>query len=63
MALDLVLSGSRNKIETIGLESLFNKQIINEFMSGERKIKDLPEISIEIYLKYTGIETLNGKNN
>lgn len=63
MALDLVLSGSRNKIETIGLESLFNKQIINEFMSSERKFKDLPEISIEIYLKYTGIETLNGKNN
>ncbi len=31
-ALDLVLSGSRNKIDNIGLESLFNKQIINEFI-------------------------------
>lgn len=62
-ALDLVLSGSRNKIDNIGLESLFNKQIINEFMLGDRKLKDLPEIFVEIYIKYTGIEGLNGKNN
>lgn len=62
-ALDLVLSGNRHKIDTIGLESLFNKQVIKEFMSGEKKLKDLPEVFIEIYIKYTGIENLNGKNN
>ena len=30
-AIDIVLSGSRNKIESIGLENLFNYQTINDF--------------------------------
>lgn len=30
-AIDLLLSGSRNKIETIGLEHLMNDEIIHQF--------------------------------
>lgn len=63
LALDLVLSGSQNKIETIGLENLFNCNIIDEFMNGDRDITKLPELVIEIYLKDTNIPELNGNNN
>ena len=63
LALDLVLSGNKNKIENIGLENLFNKNCITEFMSGDKKITDLPEIYIELYLKDTGELELSGNNN
>lgn len=38
LALDLVLSGSRSKIETIGLETLFNNEVISTFSAhaGQR---------------------------
>ena len=31
-AIELVLSGSKSKIDSIGIDNLFNKQIINEFL-------------------------------
>ena len=31
-AINLVLSGSVNKIESVGLESLFNSEVINNFL-------------------------------
>jgi putative ATP-dependent endonuclease of OLD family len=63
-ALDLVLSASRNKVEALGLETLFNAECIAEFLDGERKIEDLPEILVEVYLD--GIDwhhDLDGRNN
>lgn len=63
LALDLVLSGSQNKIESIGLENLFNCNAINDFMNGDRDFSKLPELVIELYLKETGILELNGTNN
>lgn len=35
-AIDLVLSGSRNKVETVGLENLFNIHAIEEFFQGDK---------------------------
>ncbi len=63
LALDLVLSGSKNKIELIGLENLFNRQVIEDFMGGDKDITKLPELIIEIYLKDTQIPELCGNNN
>ena len=63
MALDLILSGSQNKIENIGLENLFNCKAIDEFMNSDRDVTKLPELIIELYLKDTGILELNGNNN
>lgn len=60
LALDLVLSGSQNKIECIGLENLFNCRIIDEFMKSARDITKLPQLIIELYLKDTGKPELNG---
>src|SRR6266567_3597534 len=49
-ALDIVLSASRNKVDALGLETLFNAECIAEFLKGARKIEDLPELLVEVYL-------------
>src|SRR5690606_22105626 len=49
-ALDIVLSASRSKVESLGLETLFNAECIAEFLGSERKITDLPELLLEVYL-------------
>jgi len=63
MALDLVLSGSRAKIDSIGLESLFNTDCIDRYMASSRKIQDLPVLYVEVYLNEQNTPALNGKNN
>ena len=63
LALDIVLSGSRSKVESIGLESLFNNETIREFMEGPRTISKLPRMYAEVYLSGQHGPLLNGKNN
>lgn len=63
LALDLILGGSRGKVETIGLESLFNTDAIRLFMESEKKIEDLPTLFVEVYLKEQDDPDFNGKNN
>ena len=63
-ALDIVLSASRSKVDALGLETLFNADCITDFLHGERKIADLPEVLVEVYLD--GMERhheLDGRNN
>ncbi|QEC53606.1 putative ATP-dependent endonuclease of OLD family [Anseongella ginsenosidimutans] len=62
-AIDLVLSGSRSKVETLGLDSLFNVAAIDNFLSGRRGYADLPVLYIELYLTDQSNEDLNGKVN
>jgi len=63
-ALDVVLSASRSKVEALGIETLFNAECIAEFLGGERKIEDLPELSVEVYLDgIEGQHDLDGRNN
>lgn len=63
LALDLVLSGSVNKVETIGLESIFNVSAISKFLSGPKKIVDLPKLFVEVYLTEQNNPDLHGSNN
>ncbi|MCW5223547.1 ATP-dependent endonuclease [Verminephrobacter aporrectodeae subsp. tuberculatae] len=63
LALDLVLSGSRSKVEAIGLETLFNLDVVKRFLDGEKKYEDLPKLFVEIYLSEQNNADLNGKNN
>ncbi|WP_029147535.1 ATP-dependent endonuclease [Methylophilus sp. 5] len=63
-AIDIVLSASRSKVEALGLDTIFNAQCIAEFLHSDRKIEDLPELLIEVYLD--GIDDrhdLDGRNN
>lgn len=64
-AIDLVLSGSRYKVESYGLDRLFNSDVITSFFSEPNKpeYKTLPNLIIEVYLNDTGIEKLNGNAN
>jgi predicted ATP-dependent endonuclease of OLD family len=62
-AIDIVLSGSRNKIENIGLENMFNYQVISNFLQSDRKYENLPTLTIELYLNEQHNEELNGRNN
>jgi len=63
LALDLVLSGSRSKIENIGLEFLFNKKTISDFLISNKEYDDLPKLFVELYLNEQNNEDLNGYNN
>lgn len=62
-AIDLVLSASRSKVETIGLEVLFNADCIETFLRGQRKIEDLPVLVIEAYLDGSLGHEYDGRNN
>lgn len=62
-ALDIILSGSRSKVETLGLETLFNINVIKDFLNGTKKIEDLPTLFVEVYLSTQNDPVLNGKYN
>jgi putative ATP-dependent endonuclease of the OLD family len=62
-ALDIILSGSRSKVETLGLETLFNINVIKGFLAGTKKIENLPTLFVEVYLSEQNDPVLNGKYN
>lgn len=62
-AIDIVLSGSRSKVETVGLDSLFNSETIQEFLKSDKKIENLPKLFIEIYLNEQNNHHVNGRSN
>ncbi|MFH0812580.1 MAG: AAA family ATPase [Pseudomonadota bacterium] len=62
-AINLVLSGSIARLESIGLESLFNTEVIQKFLNSEKDYDNLPTLLIELYLNEQHDFRLNGKNN
>lgn len=62
-AIGLLSSGSRNKVETIGVESLLNKKSITEFLATDKSFDKLPEIHVEAYLSDETNLDLVGKHN
>jgi putative ATP-dependent endonuclease of OLD family len=62
-AIDIVLSGSRTKVETMGLDSLFNADVVRNFLASDRKIEKLPQLFVELYLDEQDNVDLNGRNN
>lgn len=62
-AVDIVLSGSRTKVETMGLETLFHRQAVTQFLDGDKRLNFLPVLSIEIYFNDHGNIALEGLNN
>lgn len=63
LALDAVLSGNRNKIETIGLDNIINHQAVTEFLTSDKKIENLPSVFVEVYLNEQDNHSMNGKIN
>ncbi|EGQ9833733.1 AAA family ATPase [Vibrio cholerae] len=62
-AIELVLSGSRSKIESLGIEALLNASAVSEFLTGEKNINRLPSLHIELFLNDVDNPDLNGRNN
>ena len=62
-AIDFVLSGSRSKVENYGIDSLFNTEVIKNFLESEKKYEDLPVMFAELYLNDQGNKDLEGKYN
>lgn len=62
-AIDFVISGSRHKIEKIGIDQLFNKSVIESFLSGNREYKDLPIMRVELFLNEQGNYELSGNQH
>jgi hypothetical protein len=63
LALDLVLSGSRSRVQSLGLETLLNSKVVSDFLDGNRSFADLPRLFVEIYLSEMNDPNLNGRNN
>lgn len=63
-ALNMVLGASRSKVESIGIEALFNADCIADFLRNDRDIAWLPELLIEAYPDgVEGRHDLDGRNN
>lgn len=62
-ALDIVMSASRSKVETLGLESLFNLECIADYLAGARSLADLPEMFIEVFIDGLADPDFDGRNN
>lgn len=62
-AIDIVLSGSKSKIEAIGLDSLFNANAVQDFLSSNKKYEKLPTLFVEVYLNEQNNPDLNGNAN
>ena len=62
-AIELVLSGSKSKVDSFGVEALLNAESIADFLSGEQTIPNLPILHIELFLSDTQNPDLNGRCN
>jgi putative ATP-dependent endonuclease of the OLD family len=63
LALDVVLGGSRAKVESLGLENLLNASLVKEFLDGDRAAENLPVLTIELFLNEQLNPDLNGNHN
>jgi len=62
-AINLVLSGSRSKVESVGLENIFNSKTIKRFLASDKKYESLPTLFVELYFNEQNNPDLNGRNN
>ncbi|MBY6188458.1 AAA family ATPase [Marinobacter hydrocarbonoclasticus] len=62
-AIELVLGGSKGKVENIGLENLFNTSVVQSFLEGDKKIENLPVLIAELHLNEQDNLSLYGRNN
>ena len=62
-AIDLTARGSRHRVEDIGIETLFNVEVIKDFMEGDKQLNNLPSLYVELYLEDIIEECLDGNEN
>ncbi|WP_237673562.1 ATP-dependent nuclease [Vreelandella profundi] len=63
LALDITLGGSRNRVETLGVHNLLNKEAVDAFLVDEKCLDELPKLTVDIFLEEADDESLYGTNN
>jgi len=63
LAIDLILSASRSRIEHLGIDTLLPMSAVAKFMQGNRSLEHLPHLHAELYLSDSGIHDFNGNCN
>ena len=48
-AIQLMLTGSQKLVESIGINNIMNINAVNNFLDGNKKIKNLPKTRVEIF--------------
>ncbi|MFH1525776.1 MAG: AAA family ATPase [Bacteroidota bacterium] len=62
-AINVVISGKKKKIDTLYLESIFNYEVIIQFLESDRHYSNLPKLFVELYLDEENNPDLFGRNN
>lgn len=62
LAIDLVLSGSRSKIETLGLDGIMNNDTVQSFFKTNT-YETLPKLCVELYFDKIDDAEFYGRNN
>lgn len=63
LAIDLVNSASRSRVETLGLEAIINRQAVLAFLDSEKKFSDLPVVMVDVFLQEGDQPYFNGRQN
>lgn len=63
LALDLTLSASRGRVETIGYEALFNQGAVQKFLAGPLTLDRLPQVVVDVFLEEGDDQGLYGTQN
>ncbi|QCR38649.1 ATP-dependent endonuclease [Nissabacter sp. SGAir0207] len=63
LALDLVLSDSRHRVESLGIESLLSQSAVTAFQNGIRSAELLPELIADVFLTDGNDPELRGRQN
>lgn len=58
-----VLGANTREIENKGLEAFFNVEIVQEYLHGDRKYGDLPEIEVEVFFANSTEYRIEGIHN
>jgi putative ATP-dependent endonuclease of OLD family len=62
-AIDLTLSASRSKVETVGIEALMCMAAVEAFLKGNKKLANLPTLFVEVFLSECSEPDLKGRCN
>lgn len=63
LALDLALSASRSRAETLGFESLIAQSAVQKFQQGAKTLELLPTLIVDVYLEEGEDPALYGTQN
>lgn len=62
-AIDLTLGASLSRIESLGLDTLFNKEVCDKFLAQDEGVEGLPDMEVEVFLDNINEPDLHGENN